>query len=222
MKKYLHIILFVVAIITPLFSFALCTIVGESDFYGMAGIMRYTWIMWCFIPIPLLLFLNGIKSKKRYYKVVAIIVIIILTIFGSYKFIFSEYFDYNKEIVASTSRIMQIYMPEDVKVATNKSQGFKISYVKILNHSEEEAFTKSQDNDPKWVNNLCSDLFNSLPYNIQLESNSFDSFIFYNITDREYNSYPRTNGEYECIFVAYDKSDSKILILSDFSLNVNL
>lgn len=221
MKKYLPVFLLVITIFAAPLAFTLCTEIGESDFFSLPGIIRYSWIMWCFIPIPILLFCVGIKLKKSSYKVVACVVIIILIILGSYKFSFSEKFKYDKEIVASTSKIVQVYIPENVKVGTEKNTDYTISYVKILDDSEKEIFIKSLSDD-KWVNRLNSPIFNSIPYTPQLLMNSFDLFLFYNLTNQEYNQYPFANGMYECILIAYDKSDNRLIILSDFFIEVNL
>ena len=55
MKKInnLGMILLIASIISPFIAFIISDVVGESDIFDMAGIIRYMWIMWLFIPIPI-------------------------------------------------------------------------------------------------------------------------------------------------------------------------
>ena len=53
--KVLSIILFVFAIISPMFSFSIVGDIGETEIFGVSGLLRYSWIMLLFIPISLLL-----------------------------------------------------------------------------------------------------------------------------------------------------------------------
>lgn len=43
-------ILFWITLVSPMVSFSLASIIGEADIFGVAGIVRYSWVMWFFIP----------------------------------------------------------------------------------------------------------------------------------------------------------------------------
>jgi len=45
-------------------SFYLATVVGEFNIFGIAGVVRYSWIMLLFIIVPVLSILIGIRLKK--------------------------------------------------------------------------------------------------------------------------------------------------------------
>ena len=45
-------------------SFSLAALIGEADIFGVAGIIRYSWIMWLFIPVGVLSILIGMELKK--------------------------------------------------------------------------------------------------------------------------------------------------------------
>ena len=94
-EKVLGNILFWMTLISPMISFSLASMIGEAEIFGVAGIIRYSWLMILFIPVGILSILIGLKLKKgkQEYKkniIVAVIVLPLLAIFGSYRFIDSQ------------------------------------------------------------------------------------------------------------------------------------
>ena len=88
-RKTLGNILFVLALLSPMVSFILSSRIGEVEIFGMAGMLKYTWVMWLFIPICVLSILIGIQLKKNnqgYKKnlIVGCICLVPLVLFGSY------------------------------------------------------------------------------------------------------------------------------------------
>ncbi len=62
--KILCNILFWETLISPIVSFSLAGKIGEVNIFGVAGIIRYSWIMWLFIPIGVLSIIFGLQLKK--------------------------------------------------------------------------------------------------------------------------------------------------------------
>ena len=99
-KRILGNILFWTTLISPMLSFSLVSMIGESNIFGVAGIIRYSWVMLLFIPIGILSILIGFKLKnstQKYKKnfVVSFICLPLLIIFGSYRFIFNSVVSYD-------------------------------------------------------------------------------------------------------------------------------
>ena len=57
-------ILFWITLISPMAAFVLASVVGEVNIFGVAGIVRYSWVMLFFIPLGVLSILIGNKLKK--------------------------------------------------------------------------------------------------------------------------------------------------------------
>ena len=94
-KRILGNILFWTTLISPMLSFSLASMIGEANIFGVAGIIRYSWVMLLFIPIGILSILIGFKLKnstQKYKKnfIVSFICLPLLIIFGSYRVIFNS------------------------------------------------------------------------------------------------------------------------------------
>ena len=99
-KRILGNILFWTTLISPIVSFSIASMIGEANIFGVAGIIRYSWVMLLFIPIGILSILIGFKLKnstQKYKKnfVVSFICLPLLIIFGSYRFIFNSVVSYD-------------------------------------------------------------------------------------------------------------------------------
>lgn len=57
-------IVFALTLASLWISFYLATVVGESSIFGIAGVVRYSWIMLLLIIVPVLSILIGIRLKK--------------------------------------------------------------------------------------------------------------------------------------------------------------
>ena len=123
-------------------------------------------------------------------------------IFGSYRFIFTN-ISYDVDRISIIDDKISTEFPNEIKAATIKLDSYNISYAKIIDNESKEAFEQHIINDHLWQNKLNSAIKSLLPLDIQYESESFEYFLFYNITSDEYNKFPSV-GQYECIFVAYD------------------
>ena len=205
-------------------SFSIAGMIGESNVFGVVGIIRYSWVMLLFIPIGILSILFGFKlknSKQKYKKnfIISFICLPLLILFGSYRFIFNGVVSYNVNEVSIIEDKINFEIPDDIKVATNKLDLYNISYVKIVDSESKDVFEQEIRSNPLWQDKLTYDIKSLLPLDIQYESEFFDYFIFYNVTNDEYNMFP-LSGQYECVFIAYDCDLQRLIILDDYGINV--
>ncbi|MDY2889700.1 MAG: hypothetical protein SOU19_09100 [Candidatus Caccosoma sp.] len=224
-EKTLGNILFWITLFSPIISFSLASRIGEANIFGVAGIVRYSWLMILFIPIGILSISIGFKLKKakqKYKKnlIIAFVCIPLLIIFGSYRIIFNNIISYDTNIVLTIKNEAKITLPNEIKVATIKFDLYDISYVKIIDNECKETFEQEIKHNTLWKSKLNLEIKNLLPLDIQYESNTFDYFVFYNITSNEYNTFS-LSGQYECIFIAYDSDLQRLIILNNLKVNIN-
>lgn len=223
-KKQIADIIFFMCVISVPVSFWISSVVGESNIFGVGGIVRYSWIMWLFIPINIVSYILGLYLKKcgEKYKsnqIVAFICVPILLIFGSYRFLGFDV-NYDTSIISDLEHNIDFDLPNDVKVVNESNTDYYVSRVKILDNEEKELFEKDIDESKKWTTTPNSLLSSSLPYLIETETTEFDYFMFYNNTQKTYNSYPNSNGEFDYIFIAYDLENSRFIILTHYMIKV--
>ena len=223
-KRILGNILFWTTLISPIVSFSIASMIGEANIFGVAGIIRYSWVMLLFIPIGILSIVIGFKLKngtQKYKKnfIVSFICLPLLIIFGSYRFIFNSVVSYDVNEVSIIEEKINFEIPDDIKVATNKLDLYDISYLKILNSESKDMFEQEIENNQLWQKELQPEIKSLLPLNIQYESEIFEYFVFFNITSNEYNI-PPLRGQYECIFIAYDCDLQRLIILNDYKIDI--
>ena len=223
-EKKLANILFWLTLVSPMVAFAVTAMVGEVEIFGIGGIVRYSWIMWFFLPIGLCSFFvgNQQKRKNQNYKrniVIAYICVPLIALFGSFRFTAEGFsYDINKVIVVENQ--MKIELPKEVKIATSAGEFYDISYLKIVDKESQESFEAKIVSNDLWTKELSSKIASLLPFEIAYSLGDFDYFIFYNLTTDKYNSYPE-NGTYECAFVAYDCEMDKLLILDGYVIQLD-
>ena len=210
--------------ISPIVSFSIASMIGEANIFGVAGIIRYSWVMLLFIPIGILSIVIGFKLKnstQKYKKnfVVSFICLPLLIIFGSYRFIFNSVVSYDVNEISIIEEKINFEIPRDIKVATNKLDLYDISYLKILNSESKDMFEQEVENNQLWQKELQPEIKSLLPLNIQYESEIFEYFVFFNITSNKYNI-PPLRGQNECIFIAYDCDLQRLIILNDYKINI--
>jgi hypothetical protein len=223
-RKVLGNIFFWMTLISPVFSFVLISKIGEVNIFGVAGIVRYSWIMWLFIPVGVISVIIGLKLKRSNQKckknfIISFVCIPLLIIFGSYRLVFNSV-SYDVDEVFIIEDKIKINLPDDIKVATNKLDLYEISYVKIISYESKKTFEQEIKNNQLWQNELNPNIKSLLPIDIQYESETFDYFIFYNATNDEYNKNPM-NGNCEIVFIAYDSALQRLIILNDYTVNYN-
>lgn len=227
MKKRITLgnVLFLLVLFSPIISFVLACVIGEANIFGVAGIIRYSWIMFLFIPVGILSIFVGmkLKSDKQKYKknfIVSFICIPLLIIFGSYRFLFNNDVSYDINKILKIEDELKLGIPEEICVASVKLDLYNVSYVKIVDSESKHLFEQKIKNNRLWQNELNFEIKSLLPLDIQHEAEVFEYFIFYNITSDEYNVNP-TNGDNEILFIAYDCDMQRLIILDDYKINFN-
>lgn len=213
-------LMFWITLISPIVAFAFASIVGEANIFGVAGIVRYSWVMLFFIPLGILSILIGKKLKKnnQSYKknyIIAFVCIPLLIIFGSYRFIFNS-ISYDVDKMADIEKEIKLELPNQIKIVTNALDSYNLSYAKIIDAESKTIFENELETNLLWERELSSTIKSLLPFDIQYEVGNFDCFVFYNLTNDTYNTYP-TDGEYKCIFIAYDYELQRLIVLDNLA-----
>ena len=139
----------------------------------------------------------------------------LIIIFGSYRFIFDSV-SYDVEKVDAIEEKIKLELPDQIKIATNAFDSYDISYVKIIDEKSKQDFEMELRSNTLWQNRLDRQFLGLLPVNIQIEVGSFDYFVFYNLTNDEYNTYP-SNNECNYVFIAYDNETQRLIILDSIT-----
>lgn len=221
MKKTLSILLFILSIVVVPLSFYVACLVGEISVFGIAGVIKYSYIMYAFIPVclaSLLFAIYGIKiklSKGIYLKnlIASIICIVVLLAFGSYRFMFSDSVKYDDiERITSVEQMIRIELPHNVESITQLDEQTQTTYVKILDEAQKIEFEKSISESEVWKPNLNLNIQSSLPVSIKADSYNDSDFVFYNATTNEYNLMPNLEKDNQIIFMSYNSDIGRIII----------
>ncbi len=206
-------------------SFSMVCKVGEVEIFSAPGLVRYSWVMWLFIPIGVCSILIAVilKSKNLGYKkniISGCISIALLFLFGSYFILFAHVVTYDEKPIIAAEEKASISLPDDIKIASHAKgeNKFSITYAKLLDESEKASFEAEISVNSKWSDTLDNRFRGEAPDIISYEAYTFDYFVFYNATLGEYNTFPKAAGSYECVLIAYDKEVGRILIIDEFIL----
>ena len=213
-------VLAVFTLISPLLSFSLTYVVGEGWIFGISGMLRYSWVMWLFIPLGILSIVIACVTRAdnpshKEHCIIACVSVLLLVLFGSFRFMFPDSYDAGK--LAEIESKIGLDLPSDVKVATREWDSRCESYVKVHSGEEKERFERELIENPVWCEDVGTKIKALLPFGIEPKLEEFDRFVFYNMTENEFNEYP-PYGESECIFIAYDYKMGKMLILDGMTL----
>lgn len=219
MKKSIIIVIFMYFLL--LISFIVCCEIGEIDIFGMSGMIRYSWIMYFFIPVYIILLIRLISryGKKKLIIINNFICIILLVIFGSYRFLFNG-ISYNDDKIKIIEQEVGLNLPDKIKISTEVYPTYEISRIKITDNQCKIEFESEIEKNIFWKKELGTKISSLLPFDIEHDILFFDYFVFYNSTKCEYNVYP-DDGKHECVFIAYDCDLQRLIILNDYKIDIN-
>lgn len=208
-------------IASPPLAFSICAIVGEAEIFGVAGIIRYSWIILLFIPFGILTLLAGKKEKEcgrkytRFY-VAACISLPLLLVFGSYRFIVQG-ISYSVSDVYTIEEKTNLDFPNSIRLAAHDYSGNDVLYIKIADVDEAASFSTVMSSNVHCTLELGAMVQKMLPLDIQLEIVDFDYFLWYDLTTDQYTTSPSV-GEHKYVFIAYDCQVQKIIILDNYEI----
>lgn len=226
--KTFGIISFILSMFSPMIAFSLCCEIGEDHIFGIGGMLRYTWIFFLFIPVAAISFFVGKKLKSlgmKYKKnyVICYIVIPLMVLFGTYKWIFSDTTSYDRSNIENVESKISVSFPENLKISNLDYTEYTLSYAKILSDKEKADFENEIITNEKWTDNWGTLIENQMPFDVIYEVPSFEFCVcvFKNGEDVFVNEYPGNSGMYECVFVWYDADLGRIVVVNDYSIFIN-
>ena len=151
----------------------------------------------------------------------SIICLALLTLFGSFRFIFHDIITYNNDNIIAIEEKTNLDLPNSLNVATEDNGDYLLTYAQITDRSEKIAFENNLLTNEYWNNTLSSTIKGTLPLNIQAEIQTFDFYITYNVTVSSFENDSFANGEYELIFIGYDIEKSRFIIINDYIILIN-
>ena len=122
-------------------SFSMVCKVGEVEIFSAPGLVRYSWVMWLFIPIGVCSILIAVvlKSKNLGYKkniISGCISITLLFLFGSYFLLFAHVVTYDEK------PIIYLYSPIRISAVRNKFGNIHPTELGGVIHNIEEVYLK--------------------------------------------------------------------------------
>ena len=217
MKKTIGLILFILTIISPIIFFFIAACVGEAQIFGMGGVIYWMWICYFGAGIALFSLVFALMEKKKGIRlrkniIASCIVIPINIIFGSYRFIFADSYDYTNKIVLNVEKKAGIWIPENEKTITQKWDSYLIGYSKIV--TEKKAFDNTLYGN--WKRSLSVTIEHVLPIEIMYTTRLYDYFLFYDCVSHTYNEITNQDIGRDCVFLAYKTASGKLLLLDNY------
>lgn len=215
--KALSIILIVLSFSSLLFGLMLATLLAEPLMFSFPLKM---WVMFLLLPIPISSIMLGIHFKKKRYGykkniICGIVAAILLCIFGSFSFMFSNNFSQSEDLLLKAEQDIQIDIPEYKKLYTSNAigQGGSSCLTSEIAFEKKniENFEKQIKNDNRWLSSVPTGLFGILPNVYYLDC---EYCLVYNTTTKELNTLPNESGNYEILCIFYD-SDASIMTITN-------
>ena len=220
--KIFMIVLFVMTIATIWLSMASLNIIDKIIPQHGFNYIKNMWVLWCWLPIPIISIVLGYKYRRTGLKctkniVAGYIVGFFLLIYGAFSLFPTYEEDYNK--INDYRSIVNVNLPANGELEiqdwgkyfdddkTNYS--LIIAYYDKENVSDLEVSVKSSDT---WMlsENVRSELKIFMPSILRVGNDVYISI--FNKTISQYNTVPDVAGDYEIYAMKYDISDKRLEI----------
>lgn len=217
-----------------LFVLSICTIwgalIGVAILSGINKAMTENmWVFFLLLPIPIASIVFGLYLKKKGYKykknvIVGIIMAVLLCIYGSFTFIFSDIYSHSDEPIVNAEQMLKIDIPEHLRINTQDwtkgtqsvPRGYIYSTSDIyFGDTAVEQFEKNISNDAKWISNIPNDMIGITSYFCDIQNS--DYYIIYNKDTGEFNKLPSASGTYVFINVLYN-AESNTMKLVEYQI----
>ena len=193
-----------------------------------SGDLRYTWIYYLFLPVPIASLSLGLKYKTIGYSckkniVGGYICITILLVFGSYKYIFGNYRQYDYKLIYDIGNELLFEFPEG-DIVTNTTN-FNIDFYSEINSyslvyfnesDELKIFENEVQKSNKWTNVNTSQMRSIEP--ISIDGTKGNYYLIYIKELKIFNELPKQTGEYNAYYLVYNIDENKLRIY-DYSFN---
>lgn len=215
-KKILGTVTITVSIISFILSFAIMSRVGETDFFGVAGLIRFFWIPLCFVPINigLIALCKAFKDLELLYKsamIICIIIILLLVLFGAYRYIKHDRFSYDSKTIESIQEKISFELPKAMKIANVIDENYIDSRM-IIDDTEKEKLLIKIKNSDKWTQIKDNKLEELLPTGIWAMVSDYDYFLYYDESLGTFDIDASKEGN-KCVFIAFEYETGKLVML---------
>lgn len=200
--------------------FSASVFIGEAPFFGIGGFISCSYINYISCGISFLLLIGELFAEIKFKKsmkslaVVACFSMLFSFAVGSFKYIFSDLFDYSNDIVFEACEVMNIYIPKSIKSVTTKWDDYYETTSRVYNTNDLIKFL-DQFNTPVWKTNISNDIYNAIPSFVKNSISNDDYFLFYDIENNEYNKVFQQDNGNSYYFVTYYVKTNKLLLISN-------
>lgn len=224
--KILSVILFAGSLLSIFGAMLLQTLISNKNHLFVENM----WVFFVLTPIPIASIIFGYVLKKKGFKykknvVAGIIMAVLLCIYGSFSFLFSNIYNHSDALVTKFEQYTKTEIPAYEQIHTQDwTQGTQTSETGYIYYTSDVYFgTKDAEEfetqialDSKWLSSLPNDMvgiaspFGGMP--------SYDYILIYNMDSDAYNKLPAENGVYHFISAFYHAENNRMFIV-EYEIN---
>lgn len=201
------VILFVASLLSIIGALILVGVVSDKNNLSFENM----WLFFLFTPIPVASVVFGFVLKYKKNIIAGIIMTTLLSVYGSFSFIFANVYEHSDEPIIKIEQVMGIDIPAHKKINTQDwtkgtqsvSRGYVHSTSDIyFEKSAVEKFEKQISTDDRWLSTVPNDLIGiSSPFG---DYGIYDYNLIYNVDTSEYNTLPQSSGTFRLINILYN------------------
>ena len=220
--KVFMIILFIITIASLWWAMGSIEIIDKINPQHGFNFTKNTWVLWCWLPIPILSIVLGYKYKRAGFKctkniVAGFIIGILLLLFGAFCLFPTYSEDYNE--IYNYQDIIGLSLPSNGELEIIDWGTYfdddKTEYSVINAYYDKEDVTllvNSIKNNIYWMpsKEIKSELRVFVPSQLRADDDAY--FSIYNKTTNQYSTLPETTGNYEIYAMKYDISEKHLEI----------
>ena len=173
---------------------------------------EYMWKFFLIIPIPLTSLILGIVFVKKGYKckkniVAGIIMIVLLSMFGSFTYKFSSFISHDVEYLTEISHATNIDIPLNAYISVSYNYTNEGDSLAMVKFEDDRMYVDNIQNNSNWKTDISfipSSVDNL--YVLTLTSD-YEYFVVYNVTSNTYNTF-----DGKLIYFAYDVETNVLFI----------
>ena len=211
---------------------SIATLWGALFLVGAVSAVNYAFVenMWVFFlltPIPIGSLVFGLVAKSKGFKathnvIIGIVMTAILCIYGSFVFVFADFFDHSDGPILQAEQTLGIDIPDHKRINTQKlesslSRGYVFYTSDVyFDRDAAQALEAQISEDERWLSDLPSPLVGiTSPWGA---SSFFDYILICNLDTGVCNALPEEDGTYRFLSLLY-RAEERQLEIVEYSID---